>query len=139
VFVRVIKFDPGKIGTNQTICEGEIPALLTETVAASGNGTITYLWQSSLDDSDWNNITGATSATYAPGALTQDTYFRRQVSATLDGRTCTEWTPSVIVRVNNLTPGSISGTQTICEGDTPALLSETSAGTADFVGYLYQW
>jgi len=134
----VISFNPGEIGESQNICKGEVPDPLTETIAASGNGTFTYLWQSSLDNSGWNNITGATSANYSPGPLTQDTYFRRQVTAELDGRTCIEWTPSVAVRVINLTPGSISGTQTICEGDIPAQLTETAAATSDF-GHTYQW
>ena len=138
VRVKVISFDPGTIGTNQTICEGEVPAAFTEITPPSGNGTFTYLWQSSLDNITYNGITGATNATYAAGLLTQDTYFRRQVTATLDGRTCTEFTPSVIVRVNNITPGSISGTQTICENDTPAPFTETAAATSDF-GHTYQW
>ncbi len=138
VRVKVISFDPGTIGSNQTICEGEVPAAFMETAAPTGNGTFTYLWQSSLDDITYNGITGALNATYAAGPLTQDTYFRRQVTATLDGRTCTESTPPVIVRVNNITPGSISGTQTICEDDIPAPFTETAAATSDF-GHVYQW
>ncbi|HQH24765.1 MAG TPA: PKD domain-containing protein [Bacteroidales bacterium] len=137
VFVNVITFDPGKIGSNQTICQGETPAPLVETDPASGEGTFTYLWQSSHDGTNFNNITGATGMDYAPGPLTQNTWFRREVTATLNGRACRLYTDPVIVRVNRITPGTITGTQTICEGDTPAQLTGTAA-TSDF-GHLYQW
>ncbi len=138
IFVKVIRFDPGEIGTNQTVCEGEIPDPLTETTAASGDGTFTYLWQSSHNGTDFNNITGATAADYAPGPLTQNTWFRREVTATLGGRACRLYTDPVIVRVNRITPGTITGIQTICEGAVPAQLTGTEA-TSVFPPFIYQW
>ena len=138
VLVTVIIFDPGTIGIAQTICEGDSPAAFTEVTPASGNGIFTYQWQSSLDNVTFTSITGATNPTYTAGALTLDTYFRRQVTSTLNGRSCTEFTPSVLVTVNNLTPGSIAGAQTICEGDTPAALTETGGATYDGA-VTYQW
>ncbi len=138
ILVTVIIFDPGTIGSAQTICEGSSPAAFTEVTPASGNGTFTYQWQSSLDNVTFTSITGATNATYTAGPLTQDTWFRRQVTSTLNGRSCTEYTPSILVTVNNLTPGSIAGAQTICEGDTPAAFTESGAATYDGI-VTYQW
>jgi len=73
-------FNPGVIGSDQSICAGSTPATLTSSSAASGNaGTLTYQWQQSTTSAadGFTNISGATSATYSPGALTQTTYFQR--------------------------------------------------------------
>ena len=70
----------GSIGTAQSICYNTVPAQLTELTAPSGgNGTYTYQWQSSANNSTWTDISGATLSTYSPPALTASTYFRRTV------------------------------------------------------------
>lgn len=74
--------DPGIIGSNQSICPGTSAATLTSSQAATATYSqepISYIWQKSTTSSTtgWSNITGATSATYAPGTLTQTTYFKR--------------------------------------------------------------
>lgn len=61
----------GTVGSNQTIVSGATPAALS----LSGH-TGTIQWQSSTDNVTFTNISGATSATYAPGALTATTYYR---------------------------------------------------------------
>ena len=113
--VTVINFDPGTISGAQTICENDTPAAFTSSADASGDGIITYQWQASLDGTNFTNITGATLNVYAHGSMTTDTWFRRQATSTLKGFQCTEYTGAILVTVNNMTPGSISGTQTICE------------------------
>jgi gliding motility-associated-like protein len=71
----------GAIAASQTICKGTAPAALTSTTAATGgSGTYTYQWQSSTDNVNFTDITGATSAGYTPGVLTATTYYRRRVS-----------------------------------------------------------
>jgi gliding motility-associated-like protein len=73
--------DGGAIAASQTICKGTAPAALTSTTAATGgSGTYTYQWQSSTDNVNFTDISGATSAGYAPGDLTATTYYRRRVS-----------------------------------------------------------
>ncbi len=68
----------GSVGGTQTICYNTAPTAFTNTVTPTGGtGSYTYQWQSSPDNSNWTNISGATSATYAAGALTALTYFRR--------------------------------------------------------------
>jgi gliding motility-associated-like protein len=69
----------GTIGADQTICLGTAPALLTSGLGGGGGtGTYTYQWESSADNSTWTSVGGAATATYAPGALTATTYFRRK-------------------------------------------------------------
>ena len=115
MLVTVINFDPGSILADQEICEGGTPAAFTS-VAPTGDGIFTYQWQNSPDGTNFSNITGALNETYTAGALTADTWFRRQVTSTLNGTPCTEITAAVKVTVNNFTAGTISAAQTICEG-----------------------
>ena len=44
-------------------------------------GNYAYQWESSPDNATFTAISGATSADYAPGALTATTYFRRRVAS----------------------------------------------------------
>ncbi len=79
--VTVINFAPGSIGSDQTICENTAPAAFTS-VAASGDGTFVYSWESSPDGSTWTAL-GVSTPTYTSPALSADTYFRRAVTSTL--------------------------------------------------------
>jgi gliding motility-associated-like protein len=73
---------PGTIGSDQTVCAGSTPALLTSTAAATGGaGTYVYQWESSPDNLTWTAVAGITSLTYAPGPVAATTYFRRRVVA----------------------------------------------------------
>jgi gliding motility-associated-like protein len=72
----------GTIGADQTICVGTTPAPLTSpTGAGGGSGTYDYQWESSVNNSTWTAVAGATAATYAPGTLTATTYYRRKVQS----------------------------------------------------------
>ena len=73
----------GSIAADQTICAGTTPVPLTSTGnAGGGTGTFAYQWESSADGiNNWNAITGATDAGYAPGPLTATTSFRRRVAS----------------------------------------------------------
>jgi hypothetical protein len=85
----------GAVAAPQTICYGATPNPLTQTTAASGSkGSYTYLWQSSADNSNWNDITSAVSVGYSPGPQYATTYYRRKVMS------CdTVSTPSVKITV----------------------------------------
>ncbi len=138
VKITVNNFDPGSINANQTVCEGDVPAPLTVSVAATADGTISYQWQSSSDGTNFYNITGATSDTYSPAAITADTWYRRVVTSSLNGVLCTEETNTVKVTVNNFSPGSIDANQTICEGDDANAFTSVTP-TGDFTSVAYQW
>ncbi|MBU3678814.1 MAG: T9SS type A sorting domain-containing protein [Candidatus Kapabacteria bacterium] len=130
----------GTISGDQTICEGGDPVAFTSSAAATGSGTITYLWQenTNLATPNWSNITSATTATYNQAPLTADAQYRRIATSTLNGVACTSVSNTVTVTVNNMTYGSIAGSQTICDGDDPVALTSLSAATGDG-DISYQW
>jgi hypothetical protein len=70
----------GSIGTDQTICNGSIPAVFSSTQDAFGGPTttISYQWQDSTAGGNWTNISGATSSTFQPPSLTADRWYRRK-------------------------------------------------------------
>lgn len=74
----------GTIGIAQTICSGTSPATFTQlTAPTGGNNSYAYQWQSSTDNSTFNNIGGATASTYShsPATLSANTWFRRTVTS----------------------------------------------------------
>ncbi|MFV7237000.1 hypothetical protein, partial [Flavobacterium sp. ZB4R12] len=88
VVITVNNLTPGSIDNAQTICEGDDVAAFTSTTDASGDGTITYQWQSSTTSAvaGFSNIGGATSATFNDGTITQDTWYKRIATSTLLGK-----------------------------------------------------
>ncbi|WP_139923467.1 gliding motility-associated C-terminal domain-containing protein [Hymenobacter sp. DG01] len=127
----------GVVGPAQTVCPGTTPAPLTSTTPPTGGtGSYTYQWESSLDNSTWTLIGGATAETFAPGPVSVTTYFRRRVTS---GPCGPEVTASVAVTVlPELLAGTIGTDQDICSGATPAPLGGggASGGTGTFT---YQW
>lgn len=104
----------GTASANQTICAGSQPASIT----LSGQ-TGSIQWQSSVDNTTFSNITGATTATLAAatiGNLSITKYFRAVVTGG-----CTSLNSNV-VKIT-VTPTSIGGTvsnnQTICSSKLP--------------------
>ncbi|MGI9158537.1 MAG: hypothetical protein ACR2K1_02160, partial [Saprospiraceae bacterium] len=143
VKVTVNNLTSGGISGAQTVCSGGDPAEFGSTAAGSGDGAITYQWQSSTTDatSGFSNIANATSATYdAPSGLTEDTWYRRVATSTISGDpvTCTATSNAIKVTVNNLSAGTISGAQTICSGGDPAAFASDVAGSGDGT-ITYQW
>ena len=131
----------GTIGSSQTVCVGADPAAFTETVAATGAGTLTYQWESSTTGAGgaYTDISGATSATYDAPVLTQDTWYRRKVTSTLNSVTCTATSNVVSVTINAITPGSVLGSQTICAGGDPAAFTiDTAASGTGTISYQWQ-
>jgi hypothetical protein len=72
----------GAICCAQTICEGEAPAPLVESIApVGGSGQIEYLWMQFIQigqaPPQWVAIPGATGSSYAPGPLFETAKFMR--------------------------------------------------------------
>ncbi|MGI4834160.1 MAG: gliding motility-associated C-terminal domain-containing protein [Janthinobacterium lividum] len=128
----------GTIGADQAICAGATPAPLTSTAgASSGTGIYSYQWESSVDNTTWTAIAGATGDTYAPGPLTVTTYFRRRV---MSGPCGLAYSPTVTLTVlPALTGGSIAADQAICVGATPSPLTSTQGASGGTGTYGYQW
>jgi hypothetical protein len=121
---------------SQSINYNTTPSTLTLSGVSGGNGTYTYQWQSSPDNSTWTNITGASATTYSPGALTATTYYRVVVTS----NSATASSPSATVTVYpTLQSGSISpSSQAINYNTAPSTL--TSSGVSGGSGtYTYQW
>jgi hypothetical protein len=78
----------GTISSDQSLCGGYDPALITNSSDASGgSGGNTYQWESSINNSTWADIAGATSTTFDPPAITQTTYYRRKSKS----NSCSVW------------------------------------------------
>ncbi len=130
---------PGVVGSNQTICSNTVPAALTSTTAASSTCYVSYQWQSQTNcTGGWTNIAGATGLTYAPGALTSPTCFRRMATDAC-GNIAFSNTATISLYSTTLTPGTIAAAQTICSGSTPAALTSTGNPTGGDGNYVYQW
>jgi len=92
----------GSISANQSICTNVDPALLSETAAATGSGTLTYRWERSTTScsAGFNAIPGATSSTYdPPPGLTQTTYFRRVAINTAGSISCEAISNCVVITI----------------------------------------
>jgi gliding motility-associated-like protein len=128
----------GSIAANQALCANDTPRPFTSTAAATGgSGTITYQWELSLDNNAWGIISNATGPTYASGALSVTTYFRRRANS---GSACAPVYSNVVVVTIApiLTAGGIAADQALCTGSTPSPLTSTgeAGGTG---GITYQW
>lgn len=136
ITVRAV-FEPGTIGSTQTICYGVTPTLLNSVVSAGGGtGTYSYSWESSPNGIAWSPISGATNESYQPSGLTSTTYYRRNViNPCGSGYTNTFF---IIVRPD-LIHGTITNSQTICYNTTPSLLVTGSLPTGGTGSYTYQW
>ncbi|HIB77874.1 MAG TPA: hypothetical protein EYO58_09745 [Flavobacteriales bacterium] len=126
---------PGSITSPQTICYNTVPSSLTfSELPAGGEGLYTYQWQSFTGFS-WANVSGATSTTYSPSSLTENTQLRVQVS---DPCGVVVTSAITITVYDDLTTPLIQGDQSICYNTSPNLISLTSvSGGAG--NYSYQW
>lgn len=98
---------PGNICCSQTICEGDVPAALFESVPpAGGSGPLEYLWMQLVQmgpaPPSWVGIPGATQQGYQPGALYETSYFMRCVRR----QGCETFLESNIVTITVLPAGS---------------------------------
>lgn len=117
------------IGSNQTICEDDIPAQLTGQLPVGGGGSYNYQWYSSTNNFTWNSIAGATLQHYQPGALSVTTYFKRE----LDAANCDATSNIVTVTVNPKPVAAITASPSaICVYDAGNISFTAATGTAPF-------
>ena len=101
----------------QIICNGDTPIALTGSTPIGGNGSYTYLWESSTTGSTtgFSAATGTnTTISFTPPALTTTTWYRRTVtSAPCPAVVST----SVQILVNAvIANNTVSSAQGICSG-----------------------
>ena len=140
--VQDYSLTPGSIGSDATYCSTDDPVALVSLSLASTieTSTITYQWQSSTDNVNFVNISGATSITYDPSPIAVTTYFRRAANADFIGTTYdkTEYSNTVTLTsdagVPPDQPGAISGNTTICTVET---ISYSISAVAGATGYTW--
>ena len=129
---------PGTISSNQFICPGGNPAILTGTTPV-GAGAVSYQWQSSTNNITWVDIVGATLSTYDPPVTSTVIYYRRNVIFTSNNVACSALSNVVTISINSIAAGTISQSQTICPGEDPTLLSVvTPASGSGSISYQWQ-
>lgn len=131
---------PGVIGTDQTVCAGQLPAPLSNLVAAGGGmGTYAYQWEFSPDHTSWTAIAGATGMAFAPGPLAATTYFRRHVTAGSGSSATATSNVVTVTMLPALTPGTIGADQTLLAGAAPAPLTSLAGASGGTGTVTYQW
>lgn len=112
--IDVLQNDGVSISGNQTICDGDAPALLTATSMTAG---VNYQWQQSTTscDSGFTEIPGATSSTYAPPVIGTTTYYKVNTSlpGTCSTDTCDAESNCVTVTVQNCCPNPACSSITV--------------------------
>ena len=113
-------------------CDTLDPGITSVTTAATGSGTLSYIWQQSTDGgTSWSTIALATSDQYNPLALTVTTSFKRIATSTLNSVVCSSESNMLTYVVNPLpTVASIlpGGTTNVCVGSTSQLSNATPGG-----------
>lgn len=105
------------VSTAQTICSGQTPAALTGTLPTGGTGAYTYLWESSTDGVSYAAAGGTNNTqNYSPAALTQTTWFRRNVTSGVCTGSNSSTSAAIIITVNPVpaAAGVITGTAAVC-------------------------
>ncbi|WPP49324.1 PKD-like domain-containing protein [Catalinimonas niigatensis] len=133
--------NPGSITGAQTICENGTPSQLTSIAPASGSagfGSYQYQWKSSQDASGpFVVIPDANGASYTPSALSDTTYFVREVTS---GACGPELSNVIRIAVQpTLLAGEIEGDTTICRGELPGTMGSVSPAAGGNGSPQYQW
>ena len=125
-----------------TICQGQVPGTITASQPKGGDGSYSYQWIKSIDESSWAPAEGTYDLmSLSPVALDTTTYFRRVVTSTnpIDMSTITDSGKMVRVLVYPVIKNNyISVTDTICKNVVPQKLGggKLSGGNGT---YTYEW
>jgi hypothetical protein len=111
----------GEIAQDQAICSGLTPVAFTSVSPASGQaGVLEYKWQSSVNSSatGFTDIASSDAETYAPGTLTQTTWYKRLARVTCRP----DWTGAaesnvVSVTVYTIPTAGMTGMVVVCQND----------------------
>ena len=120
----------GVLNSSQTICQNNLPTLLSIT---GSNGT-NFTWQYSSNNSTWNTILNSNNDTLLPSQMSvinfnQNYYFRVLVNNSI---CASQLTNTILISVLSSPVGGIinSSNQTICYGTNPSTLTLSgSSGT----------
>jgi hypothetical protein len=122
--------DAGGVCCNQSICEGQTPALIYETAPPfGGTGALEYQWLQLVEvfgNPVWQPIPGALGKTYQPGPLFETARYMR--CARREG--CNNYLESNIVTITVLPPGSPG-----CPSFTTALVASLTNNNQVLLGW----
>ncbi|MFK7978793.1 MAG: Ig-like domain-containing protein, partial [Saprospiraceae bacterium] len=108
---------------DDTICVGDLIGTITG-LSSTGDAIITHGWESRVVSKSWSTIVGATSLSYTPPVIYEDTWYRRIDSSTVNDITCIVVVDTVRIAVNNLTNlGALGAGQVACQGFSPTTLT----------------
>jgi len=143
IIKNTISFVSGAV--EDTICSGSVPAILKGAIPEGGTsilGDYSYKWYSSLTggplQSEWSAIAGSTAQDYQPVALTQTTYFRREVGSPVVTPTAVSQSNNIKITVLPLISNSITGIDSVCYDTQPLTPFGVSIGGGDGT-YRYTW
>ena len=139
IMINVLdELNVGSISDDQQICFGERAETMSIGAAQGADGTFSYQWQKSTDNSNYEDIVNARSLSYINTAeLNITTYYRVEVTNNTCGNTL--YTSSMKVDVlNKLVSGSVSTNQNISYNTTPQRLTIEEATGGNNV-FTYQW
>lgn len=112
------------LAVSATTTAGACPSFVSNLSINISGTSLQYQWQSSLDSTTWNNVAGATNATYA-ATVTGPVYYRCNITA---GTTYND-TAKAIKLMLDLPNTTITGTNSITVGQTATLTGATPGGT----------
>ncbi|MBW1657834.1 T9SS sorting signal type C domain-containing protein [Flavobacterium quisquiliarum] len=123
--VGTVKNYKGYASYSMPICAGTTPGTIIGSDPIGGS-TYSYEWQSSTSATGtFTPIASSNTKDYAPGILTQSTYYRRVVTS----NGCSSTSAIVLIKVNPLPTSNVSGTTPICNGGSTTV-SVALTGTA---------
>ena len=139
--------NPGTITGDQTIDANTQAQRIKNSVLPYCNVPYTFSWEYCWEDyylsGFWSPIPGATSEYYDPGVVSRSTYYRRAINYTEGFVTKKAYSNEVLVKVRDtevtLTPGTISGNQTVESSTQPARLESVVAASASSGFYTIMW
>ena len=132
--------DPGVIGDNDTLCFNDTSdTLIVLNQPTGGNNNYNFQWQI-FDGLNWNDIVGANSSMYAPGNLTNSSYYQLVVNSDHNTNCIDRITDSIYIHVYEpLDAGVIQSDDTICYNDIadPIVFLTNPSGAEG--NYSYSW
>jgi hypothetical protein len=127
-------------GPDTTICSGAIPDSIKGSAPTGGTnipGDYAYIWQYSIDGTNYNDVTfSGTSKSYKSAALTTTTWFRRKAVSGM----CSSTSNSIRIIVLPLISGNTitAAKPAVCNNTVPAAIT-SGALTGGSGAYSYLW
>jgi hypothetical protein len=140
IVVTVLQLSPGTISGNLMICDGSNPPAFTSVTPGTTGSNISYQWQSSTDNTNWNDINGETNATYNPGPINSIIYYRRLVIYNGPGNNNCQVASNVVSLQEVSGNINIQGNNSICvnQGSTNPLTT-TFSSNPNNLSPTYSW